>query len=320
MHHRLARRAVAHAAASLSIVGLAVLGPAGPAGATVVAGGASCLTHAHPDAPSEARVRPGAPTKEPNAISAAQAAALGSPKVRSVLPAGSVTVDTVFHVISAEPLTREQTDRYSTMIQAQVDVLNDAFSGTGAAANSGDTPFRFDLTDTTYTVNAAWATLAPETKEERAAKTALHQGDASTLNVYVLNLGDGLLGYAEFPQRGKGQLWRDGVMILDESMPGGTASPYAEGDTATHEVGHWLGLFHTFQNGCRTRGDYVTDTPAEALPAFECAVDTGRDSCPDQPGIDPVQNFMDYTEDACMNEFTTGQIRRMSNSWEAFRA
>jgi hypothetical protein len=237
-----------------------------------------------------------------------------------VLPAGSVTVRTVFHVISAAQLTAPETDRYDEMITDQITVLNNAFSGQGDAAGSPDTPFRFELVNTTYTVNPAWTALAPGSREERAAKASLREGTASTLNVYVVDLGGGLLGYATFPQRGRGQLSRDGVVILDESMPGGTVEPYADGDTAVHEVGHWLGLFHTFQGRCTGPGDYVVDTPAEALPAFVCVADKGRDSCPNQPGTDPVHNFMDYAEDFCMTEFTAGQAQRMSNSWEAYRA
>lgn len=276
--------------------------------------------HGH-DAPV-ARVKKGSSRAEPNAISASQAAALGNPKVRPTLAAGSVQIPTVFHVITATPLTADERAAREGQIAAQVDVLNQAFTGVGAADGSPNTPFRFvyDPAATTWTVNAAWSTLAYGSKEETAAKQTLRTGDASTLNVYVANIGGGLLGWATFPQRAKGgQLYRDGIVILDESMPGGAVSPYNEGDTGTHEVGHWLGLHHTFQGGCTGPGDYVVDTPAEALPSFECA-DAGRDSCPGQTGADPINNFMDYAEDFCMNTFSVGQVQRMSNAWEAFRA
>jgi hypothetical protein len=209
------------------------------------------------------------------------------------------------------------------MIAAQVRVLNNAFAGTGAAAISGNTPFRYAYSpaQTTWTVNATWSRMQPHTAAEAAAKKALHTGGPSTLNLYVANIGGGLLGWATFPQAYYGsQLYQDGVVMLDESMPGGNVVPYNEGDTATHEIGHWLGLFHTFEGGCSSPGDYVSDTPAEAEPAFQCQQDAGRDSCRSQAGADPIHNFMDYTEDFCMNRFTSGQVARMSNAWQSFRA
>jgi hypothetical protein len=163
--------------------------------------------------------------------------------------------------------------------------------------------------------------MVPGSRAEEAAKRALHVGGPSTLNIYVANIGGGLLGWATFPEADYGNgLFYDGVVILDESMPRGTAVPYNLGDTATHEVGHWLGLYHTFEGGCFGPGDYVADTPYEAEPAFECKADAGRDSCKSKPGLDPIHNFMDYTEDFCMDRFTSGQAARMSNIWEALRA
>ena len=314
MRFHLMRRPTSYLALVVSVLGLTIAGPAGAVStASGTSVGASCSdSHGDPAARSKKGAK-----HDPNALTAEQQSALGSPAKGKRLRAGSIVIDTYVHAItdgSPEAEARVAPQR----IAAQMAVLNDAFAGAGAAAGSPNTAFRFRLAGTTHTVNPAWYVMTPNSKAERDAKAALRSGGAGTLNVYVANIGAGLLGWATFPQSydtGRGYL--DGVVILDDSMPGGSLEKYSEGDTATHEAGHWLGLYHTFQNGCSTTGDQVADTPSEKTPAFDCPV--GRDTCAKDAGLDPIRNFMDYTQDSCMNEFTEGQATRMSNAWQAYR-
>jgi len=216
---------------------------------------------------------------------------------------GSVTVQVWWHVIRTG--VGAANDIPQSQINASIDVLNDSYDGTTGGTN---TPFRFVLAGVTRTTNSSWYNMCPGSSAETQAKNALHQGNATTLNIYSAG-ACGYLGWATFPWSYSGAPLKDGVVILYSSVPGGTASPYNEGDTATHEVGHWLGLYHTFQGGCNGQGDYVSDTPAEQSPAYGCPV--GRNSCRRQAGNDPIENFMDYTDDDCMYKFTPGQSTRM---------
>ncbi|KAF9525891.1 hypothetical protein CPB83DRAFT_858795 [Crepidotus variabilis] len=147
--------------------------------------------------------------------------------------------------------------------------------------------------------------------------TLFRSGDGTTLNINLIGFstddetyGFGLPPtlYTEFPQF-------DGVYIRFNSLPGGS-SKVRQGSTVTHEVGHWLGLWHTFQDGCSGDGDGISDTPAEASAASGCP--SKRDSCPDQPGLDPIHNWMDYSDEGCRDSFTPGQITKM-NEAAAFR-
>jgi hypothetical protein len=217
----------------------------------------------------------------------------------------AVTIPVRWHVI--RKAAGGLGDIPDSMIVEQINVLNRAYSGTG---------FSFTLADVDRTTNSTWYTGCYGSAEKKM-KQALAIDPANNLNIYSCSPSRGILGYAYFPNSFPSESdYRHGVVLLDQSLPGGTAVPYNLGDTATHEVGHYLGLYHTFQGGCTGSGDSVGDTPAEASAAYGCP--SGRDTC-SGGGADPIYNFMDYTDDACMVEFTANQTSRMQWMTSTYR-
>jgi hypothetical protein len=236
-----------------------------------------------------------------------------TPLAAGPLVSGGV-INVYFHVIN-NGSGIQNGDIPDSQIGSQMTVLNQAYAQWG---------WSFQLAGTDRTTNASWYTMTPGSAAETQAKAALRQGSADDLNIYTANIGQGLLGWATFPSDYAANPTNDGVVILYSSVPGGTAAPYNEGDTATHEIGHWMGLYHTFQGGCKTAGrngggDLVDDTPAEQSAAYGCPI--GRDSCAGRknPGLDPIHNFMDYTDDSCMYEFTPGQDARIDAMFTTYR-
>ena len=224
------------------------------------------------------------------------------------------TIQVYFHVIT-DVQTGALTNR---QLADQIAVLNNTFAGGEGGADTG---FSFELAGVTRTDNAAWFYAGPSGVNENSMKTALRRGGAGTLNFYTSTAGP-YLGWAYLPDivTKPGQVHLDGVVIDWESLRGVSTTyvgRYDQGETATHEVGHWLNLEHTFFGGCNNKGDFVDDTPAEKTPTNGCP--EGKDTC-QAPGSDPIHNYMDYSYDGCYTQFTEGQSQRMRDAWLFYRA
>lgn len=234
-----------------------------------------------------------------------------------------ITIPTVFHIVyktTSENISDAQ-------IMSQLDVLNQDYSATNT--DIGNVPSFFSGLVANAEVQFCLATQDPNgaatTGITRKSTTVSSWGTndsvkkssqggvdpwnaSNYLNIWVCNIGGGILGYAQFPG---GSAATDGV-VLDYRYTGtiGTATaPFNKGRTATHEVGHWLNLRHIW--GDATCGsDLVSDTPVHNTSNYGCPAYPHYSTCSGTP-IEMTMNYMDYTDDACMYMLSAGQKTRM---------
>ncbi len=233
-------------------------------------------------------------------------------------PTSVLRIPVVVHVISSAAGTGNISD---ALVQSQITVLNEDFraaAGTPGAPGT-DTQIEFFLatTDPTGAATTGITRHSNTTWFNDAGSywTSIAWDTTRYMNIYTNSAGGGgVLGYVpDLPQGGTVLgTTADRVVILYSAFgrPATGGAPYNQGRTCTHEVGHFLGLFHTFQGGCGTAscyttGDRICDTNAETTARFGCAAST---SC---GNADPIRNYMDYTDDTCMTNFTPEQARRI---------
>lgn len=226
----------------------------------------------------------------------------------------TLTIPVVVHVV----YNTSQQNISDAQVQSQVDVLNEDYTAknrdynnydAGYGAVKGDADIKFCLVQTRHVSTNRKSFVA----NDGVKKTQQGGDDAidpmHTLNIWVCNLGQSLLGYAQFPG---GPPETYGIVILYSAFGRGSQfnllSAYNLGRTATHEIGHCLGLRHIW--GDATCGnDFVDDTPLHDSPNFGCPGEGHRSLCTGTP-LEMWMNYMDYTDDRCMYFFSDGQVAR----------
>jgi hypothetical protein len=221
-------------------------------------------------------------------------------------------VPVVFHILQRRNGTGNVSD---ALINSQIDVLNEDFGAFGNGAGGTNTRIQFTLAGVTRSKNNSWY------NDSGTYYNSLAWDTTQYLNIYT-NTAGGNLGYAYVPSGGGvvGNIWDRVVLYwpaVGRLAPYG--APYDLGRSATHEVGHYLGLYHTFDGGCVSasgcyqNGDLICDTNPESGPNYSpCS----RSTC---GSSDPTDNYMDYSDDVCMSQFTSDQAHRMRCTLENFR-
>ena len=200
-------------------------------------------------------------------------------------------------------------DVTQSQIDQQIAVLNATYAGRESTA-AAQTGFSFTLAGVDKFRNSQWHA----DRQSTTYRAQTRQGGANALNIWLVDFR--YLGIATFPWDYSRNAAVDGIRVHYDSLPGGGIANYNLGETATHEVGHWLGLYHTFQGGCTELNDEVSDTPAQSSATNGCPI--GSDTC-SLPGLDPIHNYMDYSYDSCYDRFSAGQTDRMAGMWTAYR-
>jgi hypothetical protein len=252
----------------------------------------------------------GVTLKQQRAIDARTARILQA-KGLSATPSAALagaSVPVYFHVMLD---SKGKGDVTQTQINNQVAVLNKTYAGQ-ESSQASNTGFTFTLAGVDRFRNSQWHA----DRQSTTYRAQTRQGGPNALNIWLVEWKS-TLGIATFPWDYAANPSIDGIRVHYASLPGGSIANYNQGETATHEAGHWFGLYHTFQGGCTTTNDGVSDTPAQSSPTSGCPA--GRDSC-SLPGLDPIHNYMDYSYDTCYNQFTAGQTSRMQSMFAAYRA
>ena len=252
--------------------------------------------------------------------------AISDPAAR-LLPDGTIEIPVIVNLV----YKTDQENISDGQIASQIAVLNEDFAGSNADVNTnnvynavkaGNTKITFKL----EAVKRKQTSVSSWSSNNAVKYTSSGGLDATTpqthLNIWVCNLGGGLLGYAQFPG---GSLATDGVVVLYSAFgskskhPSGTyVDTYDLGRTTTHEVGHYLNLRHIWGDR-RCGNDYVADTPEHTGANYGCQSTTYRSGCKKSP-LWMWMNYMDYTNDNCMWMFTKGQSDRMKAVFAAGQA